>query len=472
MQIQLEQNYLEQISKYNESLEREYHNILKVDDTLSRKIVSFQSNKQEPIYRWYKYKEGFSVKLIECLLNRYNVGFGPILDPFAGAGTTIFAASDRGNEAVGIELLQIGQEIIKTRKLLENAKIDNIIFTLQELCLGKPWEKSKNLKDFNILRITKDAYSPETEIEIKKFLWYINQVKNSVIKQLLHFALLCVLESISFTRKDGQYLRWDSRSGRTNGEQGFNKGYIKSFKEAIEEKLNEIVTDLIQSKHQVDLFQAPICRHKGKTVLKNGSCLVELPKMAANHFSGVITSPPYCNRYDYTRTYALELAILGTTEEELRSLRQTMLSCTVENKEKDLYSINPDWQNVINYVKGHELLNAILVYLDDLRAKKVLNNDGIVRMIKGYFYEMACVIYECHRVLQNKGLMIMVNDNVRYAGISIPVDLILSDFAKYIGFKINHILVLPQGKGNSSQQMGLHGREPLRKCVYIWSKES
>jgi len=29
---------------------------------------------------------------------------------------------------------------------------------------------------------------------------------------------------------------------------------------------------------------------------------------------------------------------------------------------------------------------------------------------------------------------------------------------------------LPNGKGNSSQQMGEHGREALRKCVYIWRK--
>lgn len=64
----------------------------------------------------------------------------------------------------------------------------------------------------------------------------------------------------------------------------------------------------------------------------------------------------------------------------------------------------------------------------------------------------------------------MVNDNVRYGGEEIPVDLILSDFAENIGFKINKIWILPTGKGNSSQQMGKHGRSELRKCVYIWEK--
>ena len=147
-----------------------------------------------------------------------------------------------------------------------------------------------------------------------------------------------------------------------------------------------------------------------------------------------------------------------------------MLSCTVENREKDLLKMNPSWLTAINAVEKVELLNSILEYLIEARKKKLLNNNGIIRMIKGYFYEMACVIYELHRILNRNGYVVLVNDNVRYAGVDIPVDLILSKTAENIGFKINRILVLPQKKGNSSQQMGLHGRTELRKCVYIWAK--
>lgn len=92
-------------------------------------------------------------------------------------------------------------------------------------------------------------------------------------------------------------------------------------------------------------------------------------------------------------------------------------------------------------------------------------------MVRGYFYEMACVIQECFRVLRKGGHMFMVNDNVRYAGASISVDLILSKIAERLGFQIENILSLPQSKGNSSQQMGLHGKDSLRKCVYIWRKK-
>lgn len=470
MPVQLDHDYLTQIKKLSNDLECQYRNMLKTDSSLTRRIVSFQANKQEPIYRWYKYKEGFSAKLVHCFLDRYSVDLGSILDPFAGAGTILFAACTRGNDAVGIELLPIGQEIIKTRQSFEVADINSIISLLRKWRNNCPWKMAKGLVEFNILRITNGAYPADTEIDIKKFLWSINQLQNNTVKQLLRFALLCVLESLSFTRKDGQYLRWDSRSGRTNGENGFNKGYIKNFDEAIKGKLDEIILDLSQSGHQMELFNSNAARKKGESFLRKGSCLDELPKIEANAFSAVITSPPYCNRYDYTRTYALELAMLGITEGELKSLRQTMLSCTVENKEKNLCDINDAWGEVIDYVKNHELLSAINAYLEEMRDSDSLNNDGIIRMIKGYFCELACVIYECHRVLKNNGFMVMVNDNVRYAGIGIPVDLILSDFAKFVGFRVKQILVLPQGKGNSSQQMGEHGREALRKCVYVWTK--
>jgi len=147
-----------------------------------------------------------------------------------------------------------------------------------------------------------------------------------------------------------------------------------------------------------------------------------------------------------------------------------MLSCTVENRAKDLLKINPKWTNAILAADGQELLQAILSYLDKEKAEGRLNNNGIPRMVRGYFYEMACVIAECARVLKSKAPLFMVNDNVRYAGASISVDMILSNIAEKLGFHVENILVLPNGKGNSSQQMGKHGRDPLRKCVYVWRK--
>ena len=119
-----------------------------------------------------------------------------------------------------------------------------------------------------------------------------------------------------------------------------------------------------------------------------------------------------------------------------------------------------------------ELLHAILGHLEDCRDKGELNNTGIPRMVRNYFREMAFVIFESARVMKPNGALVMVNDNVRYQGAHVPVDLILSDFAQAAGLDTEVIWVLPKGKGNSSQQMGHHGRREIRKCVYVWRKSA
>lgn len=458
---------LREIEVLDSRLEQRFGARLQFDPTLSRSLVSFQANKTRPVYRWYKYKEAFSAALVEYFLGRYEITKGIVFDPFAGSGTTLFAASELGLDSQGIELLPIGQQIIDAKQLIEAGFTNDDFATLSRWSKGKPWEGSTVRSPLLELRITAGAYPQKTKEDIERYLGaMVGEGKN--VQQVLRFALLCILESISYTRKDGQYLRWDHRSGRKQGQKQFDKGAILDFDEAISEKLAEIVDDTTRKPAQPGLFATNTQR--GSIQLFDGSCLEIMPTLAANAYSALITSPPYCNRYDYTRTYALELALLGVGERELSTLRQTMLSSTVENRPKDLLQMNPAWAAAIQIVDEQSLLQRILSYLEWLKGNDGLNNNGIPRMVRGYFYEMACVIAECARVLQPGAPLIMVNDNVRYAGASISVDLILSDIAEQLGFEVQNILILPNGKGNSSQQMGEHGRAALRKCVYVWRK--
>jgi DNA modification methylase len=458
----------EEINYLDRNLEQEFSDRLEVCKDLSRILVSFQGNKSRPSYRWYKYKEGFSASLVDYFLNENNLNQGTILDPFAGSGTTLFVASERGLHSDGIELLPISQQIIRKRKVLETEFTEQDVLDLQRFISEKVWQKIDDTMPLNELRITQGAYPANTKDEIEKYLVAVQKEKSKNVRDALEFALFCILESISFTRKDGQYLRWDDRSGRRVGvKKPFNKGHIPDFSSAIIGKIREIADDLRNSEIG-GLFKSE--NKRGKINLFEGSCLHIMPFMRSNIYDGIITSPPYCNRYDYTRTYALELALLNVDEKGLSELRQKMLSCTVENKAKDLLAINADWQRAIDVADNQELLQKILRYLEVEKDAGRLNNDGILRMVRGYFYEMACVIAESARVLKSSAPLIMVNDNVRYAGISISVDLILSDFARNLGFEVEKILVLPTGKGNSSQQMGEHGRVSLRKCVYVWRK--
>lgn len=467
MQTVSTKSVLDEINRLDDELAKQFKRQSTIQANLTRSLVSFQANKSRAIYRWYKYKEAFSASLIESLFAKYEIKQGRILDPFAGSGTALFVASIAGLNADGIELLPIGQQIIETRKYLEQNFSAVDFDVLMRWFKTRPWTTSKIRASLSQLRITTGAYPSDTKQAIENYIGALQQ-ENERVQIVLRFALLCILESVSYTRKDGQYLRWDYRSGRRQGAKRFDKGNILDFDQAICDKLNEIVSDMQALDTPVSLF--PSERIHGDIRLVDGSCLEILPTLPAQTYDAVVTSPPYCNRYDYTRTYALELALLEIDEPGLVNLRQQMLSCTVENRAKDLLRINPQWANAIQVADRQELLQTILRYLDDQKAEGVLNNNGIPRMVRGYFYEMACVIAECARVLKSNARLLMVNDNVRYAGASISVDLILSAMAEQLGFLVENILILPNGKGNSSQQMGEHGRDELRKCVYVWRK--
>ena len=466
-----EKTALTEIGELDAQLKAKYSDKLEVNHNLDRTLVSFQANRKENGHNWCKFKEGFSAALMRYVFKTVGLSSGLILDPFAGSGTALFVAAEAGMDAEGIELLPSSAEIIEIRNLLNGSDKKVVAKKMRDFAKLKIWLDDVPRLCFKHLRITQGAFSQETEIQLEKYLYRADRLRNKVLSRVLRFAALCILESISYTRKDGQCLRWDHRSSRRNGSNPFDKGLIMSFTKAIELKLGQIANDLDL---QPTLFDGLSNKQRtGKISLQIGSCLDILPNLKGRSFDGLITSPPYCNRYDYTRTYALELAMLGVDEDEIKNLRQTMLSCTVENREKETLSLKFDrsvYEKSEKCISNQVLLQRILSYLEQSRKDKRLNNSGIPRMVRNYFREMSLVIFESIRILKPGAPFIMVNDNVRYQGASIPVDLILSNIAKSAGYVVDAIWVLPKGKGNSSQQMGLHGREEIRKCVYIWRK--
>ncbi|HEY9872976.1 MAG TPA: hypothetical protein V6D12_06055 [Candidatus Obscuribacterales bacterium] len=457
--------------------------------SLNRNLVSFQANQEAPFYGWFKYREGFSERLVTYLLQHLKLQPGMLLDPFSGSGSALFAASALGWQTQGIELLPVG--IFATQARLLANKIDlkafnRVLIEIRQVNFSDYYDQNYSLKH---LIITRGAFPPLEEINLVGYISYCHHVvMNAEIRSLLLYAAFCILEDISYTRKDGQYLRWDARSGRSQAKTNFNKGQILTFNDAINQKLKQIISDLEVHSVQLNLFSdSPLFSfpevkfgysNNCEPILYQGSCLDILPTLQANSIDVVLTSPPYVNRYDYTRTYALELMFLGCDEEKVKHLRQTMLSCTVENRDKraqlEQYYNNmgrtQEFARIDSTFHQQAALQEVLTVLEAYRKEGKLNNANIPRMVHHYFYEMCFVIYELARILKPGGIVAMVNDNVRYAGEEIPVDLILSDIADSFGLTTRYIWTLGRGKGNSSQQMGSHGRSELRKCVYLWEK--
>lgn len=463
-----------------ESLERAYSDLIVTNEELSRQLVSFQANKTTPFFRWFKYKEGFSRPLVDYVIGKLAAKPGALLDPFSGTGSALLAARSSGWKTVGIELLPVGIYALRARLAAE--RVDAEAFRDAVTTIRRDFFATEVRTDpaFEHVAITRGAFPEETERQLHAYLMFARtRFADECVRLLLEFAAFSVLESISYTRKDGQYLRWDKRSGRSNGANGFDKGPIRSFRDAIQTQLALMSQDLFAA--PTDLFEENPDRIelRGPDVeLYEDSCLHRLRDLKSRSFSLILTSPPYCNRYDYTRTYALELVFLGAGEERIRELRQSMLSCTVENREKveqltEFYRLRralPILQASTSAFEQQAALQEVLVILEDERQNCRLNNPGIVRMVRNYFLEMSLVIHECSRIMKPGGYFVMVNDNVSYNGQVVPVDLILSEFARAAGLNVEVIWKLSKGKGNSSQQMGRHGRQELRKCVYVWRK--
>ncbi len=90
-------------------------------------------------------------------------------------------------------------------------------------------------------------------------------------------------------------------------------------------------------------------------------------------------------------------------------------------------------------------------------------------MIRGYFEDIYLTFKELYKVVKRGGKMSFVVGNVRYSGVTIPVDTLLAEIAEDVGFSLEKIIVA-RYRGNSPQQMGKFGREPSRESIIIWRK--
>jgi len=462
------------------ALEEQYGHLLEETIQFNRKLVSFQANKTQVLHSWFKYREGFSAALVKILIEQFGIERGEcILDPFAGSCTTLLVSKMLGINAVGVEMLPHCHLAWQAKSRAFEYDLNELRYLRKLIAHQKPPATTQR---FQHLTITQSAFPEENEYDLMAYRCWIEQLEISRhTKILCRLILTSILEQISYTRKDGQYLRWDRRATKiinrntkriAQGKKplkGIYKGEIPSVKEAFERALNKIITDVTTLQQETP----PPAHHE----LQAGNTLYILPTLEANQFAGVITSPPYANRYDYTRTYALELAYLGVGK-EIFTLRQEQLSCTVENKSKldklsAFYrSIGQEkrYTDIYDVIQNNKALNEINCALQIRNKNGEINNRGVLSMIEQYFSELTFVFAELYRTCRQGAQVAFVNDNVRYAGEIIPVDLLSTNLAQQVGFEPVKVYVLPQRKGNSSQQMGRYGRAALRKSITIWRK--
>lgn len=469
-----------------QDLEKKYKPILEVTQKFDRRSVSYQLSKKDALHSWLKYKEGFSANLVNLLLDEMGARPGDIvIDPFMGSGTTALVCQMRGINSIGFDIMPISTVSI-------NAKANVMKYDITEIqSIIENYSKLQMPDDYSgrtpYITITDTAYPDFNERFIQYATEWISSCSYSPeAKNLFTLCMINSLERCSYTTKSGQYLSWDSRSKKVinaNKERAANgrkllpeqhcREVIENVKEAVINELSHVLSDIKMIQSNGYAGKRAIIKYKQKNVL------FELPQIQDELLAGVITSPPYCNRYDYTRTYALELVYLGVNEKTIKEMRQSLLSCTVESKPKiqalkEYYALigaSKRFDYICSTIKANLAFREIMEALDMRKINGDLNNKGVVRMVEGYFTELAFIYAELYRTCKKGALVAFVNDNVRYGGEIIPVDYLSTNFAEQFGFTPVKIYCLKQQKGNSSQQMKKYGRVALRKSVTIWRKD-
>ncbi len=413
------------------ALERKYESLLEERFEL-RRLVTYVPNKTLPVYNWFKYKEGFSRELVSRLLNELGVEKNQIvLDPFAGCGTTLLACKEFEFPAVGIDILPIAVYVAGV-KLQDWPDLDALIKSVNQLMSVPPGKAATTFPDVRIIHI---AFPRQVQNDI---LFYKEQIQRfpPPVRDFLMLGLLSILEQVSCTSKDGQFLRLVERE-------------IPPVKDALRKQLATMISDLCQQ--QASLFKAGKAKVK---IIQGDARELCLPKRYWGKIGAVITSPPYLNRYDYSRTYSLELCTMFVESfADLRNIRHSLLRSHIESREH----------------QGKEISLPVLDEILYALAQKPLNNERIPIMIKGYFEDMNLVIRTLNKYLAPGGQIALVVANAQFEGESVPTDLMLSELAEAQGFKIEHILVT-RYKGNSSQQMAKYGRRPVRETIVFWRK--
>ena len=421
-----------------------------------RLLPTFVPNKDLPIHNWFYCPQAFSHQLVEELLALLSTSTASkVLDPFCGIGTTLHTCSEKGIRSVGCDIFPLFCFVTKV-KCEKNYSLPDlergIEYVVEHGAKSVPTETPKH-------PLFEKAFSPGA---LKQLLSYKNTIlsaEDERVRDFLLLGLLSIVNEVSYIRKAGAHYRFINVD-RAGVKHQYKRLEVRepNVKEVFKQKLYRMLGDVS--------FRRENLR---KYVWQDRDDLVpdvriadarDLSFLEAGTVDAVITSPPYLNRDSYVAQYKLELFLAeppyGVREfKDYRDITFRTLRSHVEAKQQEKY-------------KATLRIREIELLVDELR-KRDLSYKSIPDMVRGYFEDMSVVLRELNRVLKGGSRSAIVVGNVRFGGVPIPVDLLLSRTAEEIGFHVEKIVVA-RYKMNSPQQMKRYGKVPVRESIVIVQK--
>jgi DNA modification methylase len=374
------------------------------------------------IHDWYRFVLSYPPHLVKNYLDKFGVDKRHcVLDPFCGTGTTLVECKKHGISSIGIEANPVVHLMAETKT---SWKVDAVALAKHAEAIAKEAQ----------VRIIKYGNNLKTLNEEQEKLI----ITDSISSIPLHKAL--VLLEVMDEFHDPRFSNFEKTAfakqlvyAYSNLKFGPEVGV--SRKKKLDADVIEIwLKQVNEMAENIEFFNKR--KNAMSVVHLADSRNIELT-LQANSIDAVITSPPYPNEKDYSRTTRLESVLLGfmTSKKDLRTHKEGFLRSNTRN----VYVNDTDEKWIASN-------GRILELADSIERKRVeLKKDSgfeklYYKVVKHYFGGMARHLEELKPKLRaGAKLAYVVGDQASYFRILIQTGEILADIAREAGYEVMNI---------------------------------
>lgn len=390
------------------------------------------SAQDRPAHDWYRFVLSYPPHLVREYVRRFELGGeSVVLDPFCGTGTTLVECKKTGFPSVGLEANPMAwfASRVKTRWEIDPQRLKRHALEVSKEAHGELARSGLRDEPFGSFAAASQGDLRTLPEECEKLI-----LANSISPLPLHKALVLLSaieanrdesarehELLAFAKTVVNYasnLHFGPEVGV--GERKEDAAVIGPWLAAV----SEMSADLAQLK--------PSCRTQSRVIHCDSRRLPE--ELGAESVDAVITSPPYPNEKDYTRTTRLESVLLGfiRSKVELQGFKRTL----VRSNTRSVYKGDEDDQ----YISGHPVIEQLA---QEIEARRIAlgKTSGFERMYarvtRLYFGGMARHLSELRRVLRPGAMLAyVVGDQASYLRVMIRTGQILAEIASALGYEI------------------------------------
>ena len=388
------------------------------------------SEEDRPFHAWYRFVLSFPPHLVANYIDEFGLERRHLLlDPFCGTGTTLVEAKLRDVPAIGLEAnpFPCFASSVKTDWSIESDELEVWAHRVAAEALGIL--QSQGIDDCAFSDGTPGELPLQTlDAETTKLLITDSISPMPLHKTLVLLARLKEHRTGCFYRNGllalGNALASSIGNLRFGPEVGVGK--IKKDVPVVASWLAEV------DKMCRDLRQLPV-RDYPVVKLYQSDARVVSQVLAPSSVDGVITSPPYPNEKDYTRTTRLESAVLGfvNSRSQLKSLKRQLL----RSNTRGVYKGDEDDA----WVRANAAVQTISEEIEKRRIE-LGKTSGFERLYgkvtRLYFGGMARHLSDLRTVLRpGARLAYVVGDQASYLKVMIHTGSILADIARVLGYE-------------------------------------